>query len=1178
MKQFGCCAFLGVLLLTVNPASAQKPQLTEINFLVDGQPVDTTSNGDVTVELKFNESMNTTIDPLVKFGLGEQLDLTVPEGQGWISPTLWQGFFTISNNNPETGDGEYIFQISGGIDSEGDTMDTILSTALEKTLYICRSGELSLSTDELDFGAIAAGTLKTLNVTVFNESCADLQVTSVSFTPLAPFALITSSPPFTIPGGGSRVLTIRFTPSARQNYSHTMTITSSDRLQSQHTVQLTGTAHGPKIVVSPSNSLNFGKVEVGFDLTKTVSITNDKDEANPALSDTLHVTNITTNDEVYTVSLTELLIPPDSTEIVEVTFTPTDEKPYNGRILSIASDDATQPVRTIDLNGDASDETPPPPITGLYIDFDGFNGFINLAFLPICWSNPNDPSGLGAIWWYFSLTPINPLVAPQPDTTQTSISVGGRIALLPNTFCASLPLFGRIGSGYWYCYLWLEDGRGNRSWQSALQSTFIYDITPPGAPVVIARVIPTLQWFGANANFRLTIDIPPDPVLEREDAAEVRWKYQAKPNNANDYHGRYIFSDSDPENVQFSVPFNSELLCGDDSLYIWLADSAGNSNANNYTPVRYRFDICGPEIVRVNDDLDNIARFGQAFLDTVEITDDVPVDTAWVRYRFGGAEAEQPPRGLARIDGTDLFVVDIPQPGVTRRGLEYKVIAIDSLDNGDEGPVETSYCGAEVDQDHEEGIWFPVRTRVTGRGDFRVDTDGRPVPLISGDDETNYQLFSVPYDLDSSAVENVLEDDLGEYDKTQWRLFDYKTENPETSRFLEGSSARPFIPGRSYFIITRQENIVVDSGSGQTRRTVCNDSIRVFAGWNLIATPFNFPVDRESLSLIAVSAENVFDLDHDEISLRSYERGWNITDFMDPWKGYALFVTPPDDLPSSTKIYLVVRPKAAPGRVFKTVAEYTALQPGEWLVQISARAGQALDLENWAGVRSDAQPGFDRHELAEPPVIGKYIRVAFPHAEWQRPANDFSTDIRPASTNEQVWEFAVHTNQVETWVHLNFSFLGDFPTDAEVFIIDEALKLAQNLRANPEYLFKSGKNGSEKMLKLIVGSAEFASSAAGDIALVPAEFELLQNYPNPFNPETSIRYNLPAASNVKIEIYDLLGRRVRTLVNVNNQVAGYHQALWNGRDDGGVPVASGVYIYRITTNAQSLARKMILMK
>ncbi len=1171
MKQLGSCAFLGVVLLTVNPASAQKPELIEINFLVDGQSVDTTSNGDVTVELKFNESMNTTIDPLVKFGLGEQLDLTVPEGQGWISPTLWQGFFTVSNNNPETGDGEYIFQISEAVDAEDDTMDTILSTALEKTLYICRSGELSLSTDELNFGTIAAGTQKTLNVTVFNESCANLQVTNISFSPQAPFALITSSPPFTIPGGGSRVLTIRFTPFARQNYSHTMTITSNDRLQSQHTVQLTGTAHGPKIIVLPSSSLNFGQVEVGFNLTKTVPITNDKDEANPTLSDTLHITNITTNEGVYTATPTELEIPPDSTEIVEVTFTPNDEKPFNGRILSIASDDFTQPVRTIVLNGDASDETAPPPITGLFVDFDGFNGFINLAFLPICWNNPNDPSGLGAIWWYFSLTPINPLVAPEPDTIQTLVSVGGRIALSSNLFCASLPLLGRIGSGFWYCYLWLEDGIGNRSWQSALQSTFTYDITPPGAPILIARAISALQWFGANANFRLTIDIPPDPVLEREDAAEVRWKYQAKPNNANDYHGRYIFSDSDPQNVQFNVPFNSDVLCGDDSLYIWLADSAGNSNANNYTIVRYRFDICGPEIVRINDDLDNIARFGQAFLDTVEITDDLPIDTAWVRYRFGGAEAEQPPRGLTRIEGTDQFVVDIPKPGVTRRGVEYKVVAIDSLDNDDEGPIETSYCGEEENHDDEEGIWFPVRTRVTGRGDFRVDTDGRPVPLIFGDDETNYQLFSIPYDLDTTAVLTVLQDDLGTYDNTLWRLFDYKTDNPEASRFLEGSSARAFTPGRSYFIITRQENIVIDSGSGQTRRTVCNDSIRVFAGWNLIATPFNFPVDREDLYFSPESIES-------PITLRSYERGWNITDVMDPWKGYALYVTKPSDLPSSTKIYLVVRPHAAPGRTFKTGGEHLTLRPGDWLVQIFAQAGQALDLENWAGVRRDAQPDFDRHELAEPPVIGKYIRVAFPHPEWQQAGSDFSTDIRPASNNENVWEFAVHTNQVDTWVNLSFDFLGDFPDDVEVFVVDEALKLAQNLRANPEYLFKSGKNGSEKTLKLIVGSAEFASSAAGDIALVPAEFELLQNYPNPFNPATSIRYNLPTASHVKIEIYDLLGRRVRTLVNMENQNAGYHLASWNGHDNHGAQVASGVYIYRLTTNAQSLARKMILMK
>ncbi len=172
----------------------------------------------------------------------------------------------------------------------------------------------------------------------------------------------------------------------------------------------------------------------------------------------------------------------------------------------------------------------------------------------------------------------------------------------------------------------------------------------------------------------------------------------------------------------------------------------------------------------------------------------------------------------------------------------------------------------------------------------------------------------------------------------------------------------------------------------------------------------------------------------------------------------------------------------------------------------------------------------------------------------------------------------MNTNEPSATVRLSFDFLGDFPAEAEVHLLDEALQSAHNLRANPEYSFNSGKNGVEKKLKLIVGSHQFATRQAGEIALVPEQFELLQNFPNPFNPETSIRFNLAEASRVSIVIYDMLGRRVRTLLDSEQKGAGYFSARWNGRDDRGGQVATGVYIYQLKTNSKSISRKMILMK
>ncbi len=95
--------------------------------------------------------------------------------------------------------------------------------------------------------------------------------------------------------------------------------------------------------------------------------------------------------------------------------------------------------------------------------------------------------------------------------------------------------------------------------------------------------------------------------------------------------------------------------------------------------------------------------------------------------------------------------------------------------------------------------------------------------------------------------------------------------------------------------------------------------------------------------------------------------------------------------------------------------------------------------------------------------------------------------------------------------------------------------------------------------------------------LVPATFMLYQNYPNPFNPSTRISYFLPNATNVKVLIYDILGREVKSLVN-DYQASGTHNVVWNGDNNFGGKVASGVYIYRVVAGNNIATKKMVLLK
>jgi len=108
------------------------------------------------------------------------------------------------------------------------------------------------------------------------------------------------------------------------------------------------------------------------------------------------------------------------------------------------------------------------------------------------------------------------------------------------------------------------------------------------------------------------------------------------------------------------------------------------------------------------------------------------------------------------------------------------------------------------------------------------------------------------------------------------------------------------------------------------------------------------------------------------------------------------------------------------------------------------------------------------------------------------------------------------------------------------------------------------------------GSTTSAGNAGADYA-IPKSFELDQNFPNPFNPSTTIKYRLEQSAQTRLTIFDGLGREVRTLID-GNQNAGWHQAVWDGRDNAGAGVSTGVYFYSLNSASGAEAKKMILLK
>ena len=159
-----------------------------------------------------------------------------------------------------------------------------------------------------------------------------------------------------------------------------------------------------------------------------------------------------------------------------------------------------------------------------------------------------------------------------------------------------------------------------------------------------------------------------------------------------------------------------------------------------------------------------------------------------------------------------------------------------------------------------------------------------------------------------------------------------------------------------------------------------------------------------------------------------------------------------------------------------------------------------------------------------------------------------------------------------------------FSVDTTSFTLSPGSSLAVNVTFTPNQSglltgslqFVSNDPVTDTLTIYLEGVGSTVSSSPVS-EFLPREFFVSPNYPNPFNPVTTIKYDLPIASNVELVLYSLLGGRVRTLLT-GVQPAGFHEVQWDGKNDAGIPVTSGMYIYQFIAGDYRMVRKMILLK
>lgn len=129
-----------------------------------------------------------------------------------------------------------------------------------------------------------------------------------------------------------------------------------------------------------------------------------------------------------------------------------------------------------------------------------------------------------------------------------------------------------------------------------------------------------------------------------------------------------------------------------------------------------------------------------------------------------------------------------------------------------------------------------------------------------------------------------------------------------------------------------------------------------------------------------------------------------------------------------------------------------------------------------------------------------------------------------------------------------------------------------------ETTFEADGNFEESGMELFEGKSYSKVNISANPGIIPNEYKLLQNYPNPFNPSTTISYFLPKPTQVYLVVYNILGEKVKTLVNEEIQKTGIYKVLWNGDNDFGYKLSSGVYFIRLIADDFVSVKKSILLK
>jgi hypothetical protein len=385
-----------------------------------------------------------------------------------------------------------------------------------------------------------------------------------------------------------------------------------------------------------------------------------------------------------------------------------------------------------------------------------------------------------------------------------------------------------------------------------------------------------------------------------------------------------------------------------------------------------------------------------------------------------------------------------------------------------------------------------------------------------------------------------------------WKMFRDPGNSPG---FVEMSSGSTLKTGEGYWYIQRgslSKSVLFPTPALNSDATA---SIALTGGtYSIIGNPFNVPVEWSSVLML-----NGLD---PLTPLYSWIGSWRSTDtLMLPGIGYYIH---------STGLTALKIPYAAfgfPGQIPKEKLD------AQWRLQLVYDSELNKDDDNYIGIATGTSIGKDRFEFNKPPLIFDESFVYMKRSEWDNHDDMFYGDYRPSIGEGQTWDFEI-TNPRKSLSTLSVLGVEGIPTTYNVYLVNEETGVTFSLRRQNSMQYGYGRTSGH--FKVVVGPESYVSQQLQKY--MPKDFGLEQNYPNPFNPSTTVRFMMPKESTVRLEVFTLLGQRIKVLAEGQFE-AGVHEVVWKGDSDWGSRVASGVYFCRFVSGKSIVhTKKMLLTK